>query len=99
MDALVKNVADKKQVKQGEQKERFTERVQNEELRELLKLKGFRNFAWRYLSACGVFKLSKDPSGSETYFNEGKRSVGLKLMSEITMASPEAYLQMMKDGD
>ena len=41
---------------------------------------------WDILSACGVFQLSFT-GNSRTYFNEGKRQVGLYLMTMLNIGN------------
>jgi hypothetical protein len=95
---LVTNAANENQLKSAAHKENLIEEFRAKDFRKLLEQKEFRRFAWRYLCDCHVFKQTFDHSGSVTSFNEGKRSVGLKLMAEIVDSSPEAYLQMMKEN-
>jgi len=99
--AFVKNVADPKQVKEaGRKVERKREKELND-LRRILSEDFGRRFIWRYLELCGVFK-SSFTGNSETFFNEGKRVVGLTMIKDINDANPEAYLQMVyesKEGE
>lgn len=52
----------------------------------------------RLLERAGIFRLSADNSGSWTYFNEGRRSVGLDLIADIELIGPEVLLTVMKEG-
>ena len=52
-----------------------------------------RQTLWYVLQMCGVYKLSFTGS-SETFFREGRRSVGLQLLKLIQKEKPEAYRQM-----
>lgn len=96
--ALVGNAADPKQVKAAARKERIIENEELRDIRFILKSKEGRRFLWRYLSKCGIFKQSFT-GNSETFFNEGKRAIGLMLLTEITEASPDAYVLMMKESE
>lgn len=57
-----------------------------------------RRFLWRYLGECGVFRSSFNNSGSVTAYNEGMRNIGLKILSEIMEADPEAYTLMATES-
>lgn len=92
------NAANKGHVKNQEHRQRRQETVESKDLQTLLRTPEFRRFAWRYLGECRVYKQTFDHSGSVTAFNEGKRSVGLKILAEITAADPDSYLQMMKEN-
>jgi hypothetical protein len=55
-----------------------------------------RRFVWRILEKAGVYRSSFTGS-SETFFREGRRDVGLWLMSEIHDHALEAYVRMMRE--
>lgn len=92
----MKNVADKSQVKKAEYKEKFFREQELNDIRSVLAEKPGRRFVWRYLAECGVFKTSFTGS-SETFFKEGMRNIGLKLLADINDASPESYMVMVKE--
>jgi hypothetical protein len=78
----------------------YAERLElwdDENLRSILKLKYGREFLWRFLSKCGVFHQSLVPDNMYlTAFNEGRRSIGNALLTQVIRLNPEAYLLMMK---
>lgn len=95
--SLVKNAADKEQVKKaGSKAERIREQELND-IRFLLSREQGRRFLWRYLEICGVYR-SSFTGNSQTFFNEGERNVGLKLLDDIMEAAPDAYLVMLKEN-
>lgn len=98
MKAQVKNAADSEQVKDAQDKLQRVREREIEDVRFILNDKRGRRFLWRQLEECGVFRSSANNSGSWTYFNEGQRNIGLKLLTEITDASPDAYLLMLKEN-
>jgi hypothetical protein len=53
--------------------------------------------AWAHdvLEDCGVFRTTFTGEALQSAFNEGKRNVGLRLLSSIMQACPQAYVQMM----
>lgn len=95
--ALVKNAADEAQVKEAENKAKRGRERELDDLRTILLLPGGRRFVWRYLEECGVFKTSFTGS-SETFFREGQRNIGLKLIADVTESDPNALVQMMKES-
>lgn len=56
-----------------------------------------RRFLWRTLSECHVFKTSFT-GNSQTFFNEGERNVGLRLLNRINTLCPERYLDMIREA-
>lgn len=95
--AGVQNVADPEQVESARQKGVFRERREISDLQHVLSTEQGRRFTWNLLSYCGVFQTSMT-GDNFTYFREGMRQVGLKLMTEVTNHAPEAYLLMVKES-
>lgn len=53
-------------------------------------------FLWWVLERCGVFHQSFS-GNSATYFAEGERNVGLKIISQLDAVSPTAFPKLMLD--
>jgi hypothetical protein len=49
------------------------------------------------LDFCGVYK-SSFTGNSETYFREGQRNVGLRMLSMVQINAPEFYIEMIKEA-
>lgn len=95
---MARNTADENQIKRDTEKARFTREREVNDLRKILAIPEGRRFIWRYIGISGVFKLSFT-GNSETFFNEGQRNVGLKLIADVMEANPESYLQMTKEAE
>ena len=68
-----------------------------EDLRTILKQPYGRRFVWRWLERAGVFHQSFiQGEPDSTAFNEGRRSLGNALLSEVLEIRPESYMEMMK---
>ena len=93
----VKNAADENQIKIDREKNKFKQDTEDNDLKFLLASDQGRRFIWNMLEKCGVFKSSFTGS-SETFFLEGPRNIGLKLMSDIMRVDPESYLKMIKSN-
>lgn len=94
---LVKNAADETQVKNAEIKVKLQDDQKHNDLKWILATEQGRRFTWRLLETTGIFKSSFTGS-SETYFLEGQRNVGLKLLAEVMDCDPQAYLKMYTDS-
>lgn len=94
---LVKNAADKAQVKAAEYKQKRGRERELDDVRSVLSSAEGRRFVWRYLGEAGVFKTSFH-GNLETFINEGQRMIGLKLLSDINEANPNAYVQMLEES-
>jgi hypothetical protein len=93
----VKNAADENQIKIDREKNKFKQDTEDNDLKFLLASDQGRRFIWNMLEKCGVFKSSFTGS-SETFFLEGQRNIGLKLMSDIMRVDPDSYLKMIKSN-
>lgn len=92
------NAADSEQVTQAQEKERYNKRSDQGDLAKVLESPQGRRFVWRLLTLCGVFQSSFEDNYGATSFNEGRRSVGLRLLSEVTDLNPEHYVLMMQEA-
>lgn len=91
------NAADPKLVEKAKLKDRFSRRQQIEDIKFLLEKAAFRRICWAVLSRCGIYRLSYT-GGAETYFNEGKRDIGLFIHALIEQADPDALVTMIKEA-
>jgi len=96
--ALVGNAADPEQVKEADSKAKRGRERELDDVHFILRHPEGRRFVWRYLEECGVYKTSFTESNKHTFFLEGIRNVGLKLLTDINEASPESLLLMMKEA-
>lgn len=66
-------------------------------LGETLGTKQGRAFVHWLLAECGIYSTSFT-GNSTTFFNEGKRQIGLQVLARVTKDHPDAYLTMLKEG-
>jgi dihydroorotase len=52
-----------------------------------------RRFLWQLIGSAGVFQQSFAADPMATAFNEGRRSIGLALLSRLQDESPDLYLK------
>ena len=95
---LVRNSSDEEQVKNAERKEKYRDKEEDMDLQFILSTLQGRRFMWRFLSDCGVFKLSFADNALHTAFHEGERNVGLRLFTKINEIDSEAYFKMVKES-
>lgn len=96
--AAVANASDPEQVKKAEWKDRDRRKRELEDVAFILSTQNGRRFYWRYLKKCGLFELSFRGTPEETFFREGARNIGLKLMKDLEDADPGAYQKMLEEG-
>lgn len=95
-EPLVKNAADERQLKEADKHLKHRRLIEIEDLKFILKTEQGRRLLYRYLCECGVYRTSFT-GNSTTFYNEGMRNIGLKLLADIEEAMPEAYLLMIKE--
>lgn len=96
-ESPVYNAADPKAVKERGRKEKHAEEQARDDLRELLRLPAGRRFLWNHLATCAVWQTSFHPSGQQFAHNEGRRSVGVELMTRIIEADPQAWIDLQQE--
>lgn len=94
--SFVQNAADPQQVKEAAQKVKYGREQELNDVRSILATREGLRFMWRYLSECGIFKTSMTGS-SQTFFLEGRRDIGLRLLTDVNEADPEAYFRMISE--
>jgi hypothetical protein len=97
MPAMTMNAADPKQVERARIKEAFNDRQFAVDLRTLLDQPAGRRILWWLLEIAGIYRRSFT-GNSETFFNEGKRDIGLTLLAKISEVKPEAIILMMQES-
>jgi len=59
---------------------------------------GGRSWMRDQLEFCAVFHTTFTGDALSSAFNEGRRTVGLRLLDYVMQACPDAYIQMMKES-
>lgn len=91
------NAGDATQVGERKVNTKNAARERVEGLGNLLATRQGRSWYWNLLSECGVF-VTSFTGNSATFFNEGKRQIGLLLVAELTREYPDHYVTMMKEA-
>ena len=98
MSANVKNAASGKQVGKAVAKAKEERRQELKDIQAVMSAPQGRRLMWRIINQmCHVDTLSKEHSGSETYFNEGERNIGRLLKSDVYAASFDEYQKMERE--
>lgn len=97
MKQKIRNLADPEQVKQQEEQSKEKLRTELADIKLIMGTQHGRRFFYRLLASCKMYSTSFT-GNSETFFNEGMRNVGLRLMDELDKAAPEEYDLMMAEA-
>jgi hypothetical protein len=93
---LVRNAADSSQVRDARKKVRQSAKREREQLRAVLATEAGRAVLWRVVDHCHAFSTALGATDAITNFNVGRQDVGHFLIAQITEASPDAFLTMMR---
>jgi len=91
------NAADSGQVRKAEKREKILRRRESDDVKYVLGSQQGRRLLWKYLCEAGVYKTTFT-GNSTTYFNEGRRSLGLQILTDIDEECPELYLLMKQEA-
>lgn len=84
--------------------QRRTEELEEEAAREAEWLKKLvdtyqgRWFFWRLMGRCKIFQSSYTGEAEGTFFNEGKRAIGLEILTEVLTLHPKAFTLMQSEA-
>lgn len=90
---MKQNAAEPKELKERNEKLAQLRKQQDEALRAMLAFPNGRITLARIMAECQVFEEDRETS-SKIYFNQGRRSVGLWLRSEMKRLDPEAFVKL-----
>ncbi len=82
-------------VKNTHERDKRDANQESMDVRELVKTPFGQRYLWKKIDRCGVLKLSMNHSGSQTYFNEGERNIGLGIFIEWFQADPKTLFETM----
>lgn len=57
-----------------------------------------REWMWNHLGMCGVFQSTYASNTHDTAFNEGRRSIGLRLLADLQEHTFKLYQSMEKEA-
>jgi len=86
-----------KHVAKKKTKASLLKQQRDEDMTKLLSETYGRRIMWRMLERCGIYKTSFT-GNSTTFFNEGRRAVGLETLEEIIASSPTSYTLMQSEN-
>jgi hypothetical protein len=88
---------DEKQVGRAQSKHRKRRQVELDDLKQVLNTPSGRRFITRLLDQTGLLASDMFTGNSTTFYNLGKRDVGLWVYNEMMKAKPESMIEIMND--
>lgn len=82
---------------EADARNKLVQQTETDDVKWMMGNKRGRRIVWRQLIQAGVFQLSFHTTAMTMAFNEGRRSEGLRLLSQIHAACPEQYTVMMQE--
>jgi hypothetical protein len=90
---------DQKQVQDRARQAKDRTRDLDQAIKAFMSHQAGRAWVWDHLSACGLYRMSARAGDAHmTYFHEGERNVGLRLLSQLQRACPELYATMTEEN-
>lgn len=92
------DVGDETQVKERQRQVLSKTERQVIELGNILNSYPMRKYIWDKIAACGVFDSSFTGEAETTFFREGKRAIGLLMLTEILTHYPKQFTLMQSEA-
>jgi hypothetical protein len=87
------------QVQQAKDGERRQEELRAKDFVDIMATRGGRRFVFKLLVDCQIFMPIYDPDHSAMAWKEGKRAIGLEVLSDCNTLCPELYQLMMNESN
>ena len=88
---------DEKQVGRAQSRHRKRRQVELDDLKQVLNTPSGRRFITRLLDQTGLLASDMFTGNSTTFYNLGKRDVGLWVYNEMMKAKPKSMIEIMND--
>jgi len=93
------STVDEKRIEGAARRDALAARQADEDLKAVMGTQQGRRVMWRLLhNGAGLYEPSFTGEGLSSAYNEGRRSVGLKLMLELQRVDERAYIDMMSEA-
>jgi hypothetical protein len=94
LDALEQREADQTEVQRRRLREEMDEEAKGQAFAQLLRNEGVRDLLWQIMGWCGIFTDPMNANFGNVAYGLGKAAIGKKLLAEINLADPQAWLEM-----
>ena len=91
------NAADEDALRDSATREMDRLRQEANDLRDVMARPEGRRVMWRVLVSAGIYS-DGFTGDNRTFFNEGRRSIGLQLMAELEAAAKQHFIDMWKEN-
>lgn len=89
---------DEAQVKKRQTKAKRAAERELDDWRWLLGDARGRRIVWKLLEDAGLFRSSFAAESATTAFNEGQRNAGLRVLTNVMTADPDAFVTMQREA-
>jgi hypothetical protein len=92
------NAADRKSIRRLEKAAKLAETQRREVITSIMVTSAGRQWLWDRMSECSIFSTTHVPADPyASAFQEGRRSVGLSLLSDIMTHCPDQFILAMRE--
>ncbi|MBX3502803.1 MAG: hypothetical protein KF889_25440 [Alphaproteobacteria bacterium] len=93
------DVADQKQVQDRARSAKDRQKELDAAIMAFMSHKQGRAWVWDMLGACGLYRTSaRSGDPHMTYFHEGERNVGLRLLAQLQRVCPDHFKTMTEEN-
>ena len=93
------NAADRKDVRRLEKQAKVIDTQRKAVIHNVMSTIEGRHWLWDVLASCHCFSSTFNGDALQSTFNEGRRSVGLAILDDITSTCPDQYIQAMRESN
>lgn len=90
--------AETEKLKETEDQARRRRKRELNDISKVLDIVEGRRLIWRLLSETGVYRSSFTQDSLQTAFNEGRRDIGLVILTDMNLAKPGAFAQLQREA-
>lgn len=94
---MVDSASDRKSIRAREKTALAEATIRADVIRSTMSTPTGRHWMWTVLSQCHIFAQTFTSDPLTTAFNEGQRSIGLRLMADILLTCPDQYIQAQRE--
>jgi hypothetical protein len=93
------NTGDRKSIRAKEKDAALADRRREDVLRNVMSTIEGRAWLWDLLASCNCFSTTFTGDPQRSAFLEGQRAIGLSILSDITTACPDQYIQAQRESN
>lgn len=95
---VVTNAASGKQLREAKKRIRARKIYAKQDMLDILRIPAARRYLWKLLGDCGIHSSTFSQDTGLMAYKSGMQDIGHRILADVTGASPEAFLLMMREN-